>query len=314
MLALYFVYFIITCFFLGISGNLVVRSLSKIAQHYQMREFVLGFVLVAISTSIPEFFVGIFSALNQIPALSLGDVIGANIIDLTVVIGTAALLGKKVKVEKELNKKEIFYTALIAFLPILLFLDQELSRIDGIILLVVFAWYIVRLIIDRKHFKMLKDGITRMQILEQVIIFIISLAILLISAEFIVDIASQIAVELAFPQVLVGLIIVGIGTTLPELSFETNSVRKGFSGMALGDLLGSVVMNSSLILGLTALIYPIRADFLPFLIGSIFLMLILGVFAIFAKTGRMITRKEGIILLMFYVLFLIVSIFARVFS
>jgi len=311
MIALYFVYFLIACVFLAGSGNLVVRSLSKIAKHYQMQEFVLGFILIAISTSIPELFVGIFSALNKIPAISLGDVVGANIVDLTVVIGAAALLGKRVKVEKEINKKDIFYTTLIAFLPILLFLDQQLSRIDGIILLFVFSLYIIRLIIQRKHFKMLKDGITRMQIIEEVIIFLISLAILLLSARFIVDIASQIAIELALPQVLVGLVIVGIGTTLPELSFETNSVRKGFSGMALGDLLGSVVLNSSLVLGLAALIYPIKADFLPFLIGALFLMLILGIFAIFAKTGRKITRKEGLILLMFYALFVIVSILAR---
>jgi len=311
MLIVYFIYFLISCFFLAGAGYLVVRSLSKIAKHYQMREFVLGFILIAISTSIPELFVGIFSALNKIPAISLGDVVGANIVDLTVVIGAAALLGKRVKVEKEINKKDIFYTTLIAFLPILLFLDQQLSRIDGIILLFVFSLYIIRLIIQRKHFKMLKDGITRMQIIEEVIIFLISLAILLLSARFIVDIASQIAIELALPQVLVGLVIVGIGTTLPELSFETNSVRKGFSGMALGDLLGSVVLNSSLVLGLAALIYPIKADFLPFLIGALFLMLILGIFAIFAKTGRKITRKEGLILLMFYALFVIVSILAR---
>ncbi len=276
-----------------------------------MKEFVLGFVLVAFSTSIPELFVGIFSALKQISAISLGDVIGANIVDLTIVIGTAALLGKQVRVEKEINRKDILYTTMIAFLPILLFLDQELSRIDGVLLLVVFAWYIIRLIRDRKHFKSLKDGISQMQILIQVMIFIVSLIILLISARFVVDIASQIAIELLLPEILVGLVIVGIGTTLPELSFETNSVRKGFSGMALGDLLGSVVMNSSLVLGLAAVIYPIRASFLPFLIGAFFLMLIIGVFAIFAKTQAKITRKEGILLLLLYVLFVITSILLR---
>jgi cation:H+ antiporter len=311
MIVIDLLYFLIACVFLGVSGNLVVRSLSQIAKHYQMREFILGFVLIAISTSIPEFFVGIFSALEQIPAISFGDIIGANIIDLTVVIGTAALLGKKVLVEKEINKKDIFYTTLIAFLPILLFLDQELSRIDGLILIFVFVFYLIRLIFRRKHFKALKNGITKLQVLMDVIIFLISLIVLLFSARFVVDIAAQMAIDLALPQILVGLLVVGFGTTLPELSFETNSVRKGFSGMALGDLLGSVVMNSSLVLGLTALIYPIRAAFLPFLIGAIFLMLILGVFAIFAKTGRQITRKEGIILIMFYALFVIVSILAR---
>jgi cation:H+ antiporter len=311
MIVIDFVYFLIACFFLAIGGNLVVRSLSEVAKHYQMREFVLGFVLVAISTSIPELFVGIFSALGHIPAISFGDVIGANIIDLTIVIGFAALLGKRVLVEKEICKDDILYTTLIAFLPMLLFFDQQLSRIDGLILISVFAFYIVMLVKRRKHFKALRDGISNLRVLMDVIVFIISLVILLVSSRFIVETAEIISIELALPEILVGLVIVGIGTTLPELSFETNSVRKGFSGMALGDLLGSVVMNSSLVLGLAALIYPITAEFIPFIIGSIFLMIILGVFAVFAKTGREITRKEGIMLLILYILFVITSILLR---
>jgi cation:H+ antiporter len=314
MLFINFAYFLIACFFLAVGGNLVVRSLSEVAKHYQMREFVLGFVLVAFSTSIPELFVGIFSALEHIPAISFGDVIGANIIDLTIVIGFAALLGKRVLVEREINKDDILYTTLIAFLPMLLFFDQQLSRIDGLILISVFVLYIIMLIKRRKHFKALRDGISNMRVMLDVIVFIISLAVLLISARFIVETAEIIAIELAFPEILVGLLIVGIGTTLPELSFETNSVRKGFSGMALGDLLGSVVMNSSLVLGIAALIYPITAEFMPFVIGSIFLMIILGIFAVFAKTGREITRKEGIILILFYVLFVVTSVLARLIS
>lgn len=311
MLFINFVYFLIACFFLAIGGNLVVRSLSEVARHYQMREFVLGFVLVAISTSIPELFVGIFSALDHVPAISFGDVIGANIVDLTLVIGFAALLGKRVFVEREINKEDILYTTMIAFLPILLFFDQQLSRIDGLILLSVFALYIVMLVKRRKHFKALKDGISNARVLLDIIVFIISLAILLVSAKFVVETAEIIAIELAFPEILVGLLIVGIGTTLPELSFEVNSVRKGFCGMALGDLLGSVVINSCLVLGIASLIYPITAEFLPFLIGSIFLMIILGIFAVFAKTGRVITRKEGLILILFYIMFVVTSILAR---
>ncbi len=311
MLFINFAYFLIACFFLAVGGNLVVRSLSEVARHYHMREFVLGFVLVAISTSIPELFVGVFSALEHIPAISFGDVIGANIVDLTLVIGFAALLGKRVFVEKEINKDDILYTTLIAFLPILLFFDQQLSRIDGLILLSVFALYIVMLVKRRKHFHALKDGISKARVLLDIIIFIVSLAILLVSAKFVVETAEIIAVELAFPEILVGLLIVGIGTTLPEMSFEINSVRKGFCGMALGDMLGSVVINSCLVLGIASLIYPITAEFLPFLIGSIFLMVILGIFAVFAKTERVITRKEGLILILFYIMFVVTSILAR---
>jgi cation:H+ antiporter len=311
MIVIDFVYFLIACVFLGVSGNLVVRSLSEIAKHYRLREFVLGFVLVALSTSIPELFVGVFSALEHIPAISFGDVIGANIIDLTIVIGFAALLGKKVSVEKEINKREILYTLFIAILPMLLFLDYQLSRIDGIILLVAFATYIIRLVLKRKKFRCLKDGISNMRVFLDAVMFIVSLVILLLSARFVVDIAEQIAIDMMIPEILVGLVIVGMGTTLPELSFETNSVRKGFCGMALGDLLGSVVVNSSLVLGVAAVLYPITAEFMPFAIGSVFLLMIFGVFALFAKTGRIIDRKEGILLITFYILFIASSILLR---
>jgi cation:H+ antiporter len=311
MIVVDFVYFIIACVFLGVSGNIVVRSLSEIAKHYHMREFVLGFVLVAISTSIPELFVGVFSALEYIPAISFGDVIGANIIDLTIVIGFAALLGKKVSVEKEISKREILYTFLIAILPMILFLDHQLSSTDGMILLVVFMAYIIRLVMKRKKFRSLKNGISNMRVFLDVVMFIVSLAILLFSARFVVDIAEQISTDLMFPEILVGLLIVGLGTTLPELSFETNSVRKGFCGMALGDLLGSVVINSSLVLGITTLIYPITANFHSFAIGSAFLIMIFGIFALFAKTKRTIDRKEGFILILFYIIFVMTSILAR---
>ena len=182
---------------------------------------------------------------------------------------------------------------------------------DGIILLSVFIAYIIRLVLKRNKFRSLKNGVSNMRIFFDVVMFLASLAILLLSARFVVDIAEQITIDLMFPEILVGLLIVGLGTTLPELSFETNSVRKGFPGMALGDLLGSVVINSSLVLGITTLIYPITANFHSFVIGSAFLIMIFGMFALFTKTGRLIDRKEGFILILFYIIFVLTSIIAR---
>ena len=151
-----------------------------------------------------------------------------------------------------------------------------------------------------------------MRVFLDTAIFIVSLIILLFSARFVVEFAEEIATELMFPEILVGLVIVGLGTTLPELSFEVNSVRKGFSGMALGDLLGSVVVNSTLVLGIAASIYPIQADFMTFSIASAFLIGIFGIFALFAKTGRLIDRKEGFILILFYIIFALTSVLSRI--
>jgi cation:H+ antiporter len=266
---------------LAISGHLVVKSLVKVARYYRWREFVIGFILIALATSIPELFVGISSALTQIPSLSLGNIIGSNIINLTLIIGVAALLGKKIKIEKEIEKKDLYYTSVIAIL----------TRIG--------------------HFKKVSNGVAKKEVPIKLITFIISLIILLISANFVVEYSSLLIIDLALPPILIGLIIVSVGTTLPELSFEVYSILKGFSGMALGNLLGSVVVNSTLVLGITSIILPIQAYFPSFIIGTLFLLINLILFIIFAKTKKEISWKEGIILIILYVIFTISSLLTR---
>jgi len=311
MLFINLLLFLVACGLLTLSGNFLLRSLEKIAKSYELREFVIGFIVIAFATSIPELFVGIISSLEKIPSLSLGNIIGANIVNLTLVIGMVSLLGKTVKVESEIEKRDIVYTSMIAILPLVLFLDGELSRFDGIVLLFMFFLYMLRLFFQRKRFKKVLNGVVRKEIPIETVIFIISLIALLISSRFIVQFASDIALELALPPILIGLVVVSIGTTLPEITFEIYSVLKEYSGMAMGNLLGSVVANSTLILGIASVIYPIRAYFPSFLGGALFLMLSLLVFGIFAKTGKEITRKEGMIFLILYILFLIFSIFTR---
>jgi len=304
-------FFLIACVFLAGSGHLVVKSLVKISKYYEFSEFVIGFIIIAFATSLPELFVGLMSSLSQVPALSLGNVLGANIINLTLVIGVAALLGKKIKIESEVEKRDIFYTSIIAILPLVLFLDHQLSITDGIALILVFVLYIARLYVQRKKFKKVVDGVVKKEIPKGVITFIISLIILLLSSRFIVHFASILAMELALQPILIGLVIVSIGTTLPEISFEAHSVIKGYSGMALGNMLGSVVTNSTLVLGVCASIYPIEAYFPSFLAGAIFLLAVLGIFGIFAKTGKEISRKEGFVLLILYVIFITISLLTR---
>ena len=311
MLFINLLFFLIACIFLAGSSNLVVKSLVKISKYYEFSEFVIGFIIIAFATSLPELFVAIMSSLSKIPALSLGNVIGSNIVNLTLVIGIATLLGKRVKIETEIEKRDIFYSSIIALLPLVLFLDHQLSRTDGIALILVFFLYVARLYVQRKKFKKVVDGVVRKEIPKEVIIFVFSLVTLLLSSKFIVQFASLLAIELALQPIFIGLIILSIGTTLPEISFEAHSVIKGYSGMALGNLLGSVVTNSALVLGVGATICPIEAYFPSFLTGAIFLIALLGIFSIFAKTNKEISRKEGIVLLIFYVLFIIVNILTR---
>ena len=142
-------------------------------------------------------------------------------------------------------------------------------------------------------------------------LFVISIALLLLSSEFVVKSAVSISDELLVPPILIGLFLVAIGTSLPELIFETRAVLKKHKELALGDVIGSVVANSTLVLGATSLIYPITANMILFFSSTIFMIAVAAVFVAFAKGKRGFTIKEGILLLLFYILFIFLEFFIK---
>ena len=261
---------------------------------------------MAFSTSIPELFVGINSAIKGNPALSLGNVIGSNIADLTLIIGIAALLGKGIKVKNPFIRKDSLFMLLIAILPIgLMFLGKSLSRIDGIILVSVFLIYMWHLSKERKELKnQFKDDHNQNHLIITFILFALCLAVLFISSHFVVKYATDLALELLLPPILIGLFFVAIGTSLPELVFEIKSVLAKRGDFAVGDAMGSVVCNSSLVLGVTAIIYPITSNFLLFITSAIFMILVSILFLFFIRGKKGLSVTKSIILIILYLLFI----------
>ncbi|MBU3941455.1 MAG: sodium:calcium antiporter [Nanoarchaeota archaeon] len=303
--------FLIACIVLVISGSLLVKTLTKIASFLRLSEFVVGFIIMAFATSIPELFVGITSAIAKNPALALGNVIGANIINLTLVIGIAILLGRGIKIESKKTKTDSLYMVFIAALPmVLMIIGGSLSRIDGIILLAAFALYARRILQQRKLFKKeVENGIKRKEIILTTILFVFSLALLFLSAKFVVEYATLLSVDLALPPIIVGLFIISLGTTLPELTFGSRAVLAGHSEMALGNSIGSVIVNSTLVLGITSIIYPITANILLFSVSAIFMVVIAFLFATFVESGNKLYIKEGISLILLYIFFVIIEFY-----
>jgi len=313
MLITNLIVFLIACLVLVISGNLLVKTLTKIAAFLKLSEFVVGFIIMAFATSIPELFVGITSALAGKSALALGNVIGANIINLTLVVGIAILLGRGIKIESKKTKTDSLYMVFIAALPmILMIIGGSLSRIDGIILLAAFALYAGRILKQRRLFKKeVEDGIKRKDIILTTILFVFSLALLFLSARFVVGYATLLSVDLALPPIIVGLFIISIGTTLPELTFGSRAVLAGRSEMALGNLIGSVIVNSTLVLGITSIIYPITANILLFSVSAIFMVIVAFLFATFVESGDRLYIKEGISLILLYIFFVIIEFYIK---
>lgn len=298
------------------SGTWVVNALIRIAKALGWKEFVVSFILMAFTTTLPELFVGIASALRQKPELSFGNIIGSNIINLTLAIAIGVFLAKELKCESVMIQRNSIYTGVIAFLPILLILNGEISRIDGIILLLVLGFYFYQLNLQKRLFtkpfteETNKKGWLEFKLfLKDLAIFFSGVVLLLISAQIIVWSISFLAVYFGIPLIIIGTLIVALGTNLPELVFGYKAVTMGHKDIIFGNLLGAVIVNSTLVLGTTVLIAPLKIiRFSPYLTGIIFTIIVCLFFTIFFHTDKKITRKEAIILLCIYIIFVITQL------
>jgi len=280
---------------------------------------------MSVATSLPELFVGIMSAIDGVPAFSVGNVIGSNILDLTLVIGIAALLAKNINIESKIIRKDMIYMLAITILPVILLVDHHLwwkfglfpnmtpglSRIDGFILLCAFAYYIYNLVQQETRFSRIVDKTSRKEAIKFMLLFLISITLLLISAHFVVDYAELLSIDLAISPLLMGLFIISLGTSLPELIFESKAVLSQHQSMAIGDLVGSVITNSALVLGVTAVISPIAVNTVIYLTSTLFMLFAAFIFFTFSESGDRITWTEGMSLLFLYVLFIIIETYIK---
>ena len=320
MIFFYILIFTGSCLLLAMSGKWLIDALIKIARYLDWREFVIAFIVMAIAASLPNLFVGISAALHKIPELSFGDVIGGNLIDLTLVIALSVLIAKGIMAKSRTVQTTSIFTALSAILPLILILDGVLGRLDGIILLVGFVFYSFWLFSKKERFRKVYDsqedsfGAVKnfKTFLKSVGKLVLGVVCFLLAAEGVVRSAFFFSKELNLPLSLIGILIVGLGNSLPEAYFSIISARSGQTWMILGDLEGSVMVPSTLVLGTVALIYPIKIpDFSPFAIGCLFLVAASLFFFLFVRSDRKLTVREGIFLLGIYITFLFIEIFVK---
>lgn len=311
MIILYLLIFVLLCYVLVRSGSDLVKLLAQLSHYFKLTEFVLAFILMTFATTLPELIVGIISGVKGNSVVSLGNVIGSNFVNLTFILGLVAIISKGLKVESKIAKKDAWIVFFIALVPLLMLFDKEISSGEGFLLLIIFGWHIWYILKQKDAFKhrvhhIRHDITTQYKLLKTILYFILSVVILILSAWGVVESAKLIANELYIPLALISLILVAIGTSLPEIVFGIKAAIAEHEGMSLGNLLGSIVVNSTFILGITAIISPIRLENLNvILIGAGFMILGIALANIFLSSNRKISIKEGWILVGLYVLFLI---------
>lgn len=309
--------FLISCVVLSwLSGHLV-KTLVDIAKYLGWREFIVAFFVMAFAASLPNLFVDLGAALRGIPEVALGDILGGNLVDLTLVGAIAVLFAPRdIKTDSRMVKGSAIFTSLIALLPLLLISDGVLNRVDGVILIITFCIYSFWLFSSEDRFKKVYSKSNKKPIASvksfifNVIKIIVLLALLLLSSQFIVNSAQYFSKSLGISLSLVGVLIIGLGNCFPETYFSVISARKGNGWMVLGDLMGSVIVCATLVLGVVAIVAPFEIkNFSPFIIARIFLIIASIFFLIVIRKGKSFTKKEGLILLSIYIIFLLTEVF-----
>ena len=312
--------FILSCLAIIVSSRWVIESLSKLARSLGWKEYVVAFFTVSLGAVLPEFTIGMRAAFGGVPELSLGNIIGQNIILLTFAVAVCTLVVKGIVVQSRTVRAGATFAAFAVTLPFLMLMNGTLSRLNGLVLILTFSLYVFWLF--GKNDRFVKDYETNGEEIEtktgyfkNFFIFLGSFLLVVFSAEGIVYSATEFAFILDVPEGLVGILLVGAGVALPELYFSLKLATKGRSWMILGGLTGAVAMSSTLVLGAVALVNPIVLDAPPFLAESPYsismMFLILGGVALwfFARTNNRLTKREAVYLFIIYFSFLISELY-----
>lgn len=294
---------------LGLSADFLVHNIKVISRKLGMKLFTLGIVL-GIMTSLPEVAVSINSIINNVPNISVGNLLGSVMVIFGLIFGMSLILNRKIRTDGDM--KNLLPQLGLVFLPFILGLDGKFSTIDGITMIIMYIILLIYLFkLSKKHQGFQVSVIKEQKVLKSILLTIISAIIVIISSGFIVKVSIILLNKLEIKPFILGLLIFALGTNLPEITVALTSWKKKASELSISHLMGSIITNV-IILGSMCIIKPITIN-----IGSsytvlvIFVALILILVGIFYKTRRSLDRIEGVFLLLTYFLFLYISIIAQ---
>ena len=300
---------LIVGFVLLIKGSdFFVDGSSNIASILKIPTIIVGLTIVAFGTSAPEAAVSITSSLSGSNALAVSNVIGSNLFNMMLIIGLCAFL-KELKISRDVLNKDLPFLVLItAILSAFIIIGWSISRIEGIILFLLVIAYIAYLVYSARKTKEAQVvEKPKMSLLRSIIYIVGGVAGIIIGADFVVDSASYIAMAFGMSETLVGLTIVAMGTSLPELVTSLTALKKDENQLIIGNVIGSNIFNILFVLGASSAISPIAIN--PNMLVDVALMLgVTILFFIFGKTQDKYDKKEGFLLVALFIAYMAFAI------
>lgn len=296
-------------------SEFLIRGSVKIAKRMHISQLVIGLTVVAFGTSTPELVVSINSALEGQPDISLGNIIGSNIVNIGLILGLSAAIFP-IAVHIKTIRREIPIMLAVSLIIIPISLDGTISQIDGaflVISLIAFIYFSYRqskkentqipLIIDDNRENSISNNLAFTPLIKNIVFVIIGIILLYFGSSFTVDNAVSIANSLGISERIIGLTIIAIGTSLPELITSVGAARKKHADLSIGNIIGSNIFNVLSILGISSLIIGIKVNFTIFIDYIVMIGFSAALIPVM-KSGFIITKKEGYILVTAYLLYL----------
>ena len=285
-------------------ADIFVDGSSNIAKRFGIPSIIVGLTIVAMGTSAPELSVSVQSALAGMNDISIGNVVGSNIFNLLVVLGVSSIIGKL----KITDYKNVIMMLLSSLIILLCSFNGQLTRSEGIVLLLIFAGYIFNLVLKAiKDNNKTEENENVKPLFTTIISCIIGLGAIVWGGDLVVESASAIAQQLGMSQNLIGLTIVAIGTSLPELVTSVVATKKGELDIATGNVIGSNIFNLLLIVGASVAINPMVVSTVA-IIDIMFTVAVVILFIILTGKNESLDKVKGIPLILIYVAYIIYTI------
>ncbi|PIN99622.1 hypothetical protein COT72_05075 [archaeon CG10_big_fil_rev_8_21_14_0_10_43_11] len=300
--------FSISLFIMLFLSKYLVDALIHFSQKVKLSEFLVGSVILALGTSMPELIDNIIAASIGVGELGVGDLIGSNITNIALILGVSAIIQPIRNIGKN-EAREAIFPFLAAVLYLLVAYDGVITRLNGVLLLVVYFGYQFYL---RKKSLGTQQEVYLKEIQADIILTPIAIFTIIICGWLVVNTGASLAQDIGIPLSVFGLTILALSTSLPELSAGVISSLKGHSKISLGNVFGSNSLNLTLIGGIAALIHPITLNNVSVVIASLIILIGLSALVVlFTRTKRNITKKEGIFFLLIYVAYLLFIILTQ---
>ena len=288
-------------------ADFIIRESERIALHFNISHFVIGATLIAFGTSLPEMAASMMASAQGKSDMAIANVVGSVLFNITLVLGVVFLIAKKMNPDRNLFSQDSGWVLMPVIVFILMIQDGEIGRFDGVLFLSMMAAYLFFLFSDSKEeldFDVDEELVKEKFAWTKTVIFlIIGFSLTIGGANFVVESGSNIARTFGVSEWIIGIVLISLGTSLPELVVSIVAVRKGNADMSIGNIIGSNVANFSMVLGGASLLSPLHVDMQTSQF-DIYMMIAASLTLLLVLANKLYNRSGAILLLILLSLFI----------